>query len=267
MKKEIYQIYYSEETKNQVDTSFHPLDNSSNLRPDWREYWPIRHFLLNNHLENDVMYGFFSPKFKLKTKLNGFEVNEYISGLEGEYDIVNFSPYYDLAVFYQNIFEQACSEHRDVKEKFNSCISKIFPEINISSLTMNSGNTIFCNYFTAKKDFWIEWFYICEKIYAWSENDKSELFQILNSPTNHGEEIVDFKVFLVERIASILAISKHKRINKYSLKELPYGSPAFNYQKHNEMLMLLDSYKHTYTKTNKLEYLKLFSDLRQKIIK
>ena len=39
------------------------LDNLRNERPDWREYWPIRRFLLEGTPDPDAFYGFFSPRF------------------------------------------------------------------------------------------------------------------------------------------------------------------------------------------------------------
>ena len=52
MNLEIYQIYYSEKTREILDPSFIPLDNTQNNRADWWEYWPIRNFLLNKEQMN-----------------------------------------------------------------------------------------------------------------------------------------------------------------------------------------------------------------------
>ena len=81
MKNQIYQIYYSEATKAQNDLGFLPLDNLANERPDWREYWPIRNFLLKNELAENTSYGFFSPKFKDKTNLEASDVVNFISNV------------------------------------------------------------------------------------------------------------------------------------------------------------------------------------------
>ena len=59
MKTRIYQICYSKETLANVPVGFLVLDNVANERPDWREYWAIRNFLLNNYLSEDTLYGFF----------------------------------------------------------------------------------------------------------------------------------------------------------------------------------------------------------------
>lgn len=74
----IHQIYYSEQTQRDSDRGFIGLDNLANARPDWREYWPIRNYLLKNRLNEDDYYGFFSPKFKAKTNLNADTVREFV---------------------------------------------------------------------------------------------------------------------------------------------------------------------------------------------
>jgi hypothetical protein len=73
----VYQIYYSDETRKSNDSGFLQLDNLGNDRPDWREYWPIRKYLLENTLDENTFYGFLSPKFKDKTGLSSDQVYEF----------------------------------------------------------------------------------------------------------------------------------------------------------------------------------------------
>ena len=42
----LHQIFYDEKTRGEVGAGFLPLDNCTNERPDWREYWPMRNFLM-----------------------------------------------------------------------------------------------------------------------------------------------------------------------------------------------------------------------------
>ena len=55
----IHQIYYSEQTRAELDPGFLPLDNSANERPDWREYWPIRRFLLGRRTRAGLLLRLF----------------------------------------------------------------------------------------------------------------------------------------------------------------------------------------------------------------
>src|SRR5205809_8066167 len=87
-----FQIFYSEATRAGRDPDFEPLDNLSNERPDWYEYWPMRTFFARQDLDEDTFYGFFSPRFFGKTRLTGRQVREF-AVQAGEADIVSFSPH------------------------------------------------------------------------------------------------------------------------------------------------------------------------------
>ena len=66
-----YQILNHYTSRQELDPGFEVLDNSSNERPDWYEYWPIRKFLQNEALDENAFYGFLSPKFNLRPKRIG----------------------------------------------------------------------------------------------------------------------------------------------------------------------------------------------------
>lgn len=86
----IYQIFYNSETRKNLDPDFIPLENIVESRPDWREYWPIRNYLLNNSLNEDDYYGFFSPKFEEKTGLKAKTVIDFIKEGSSDIDLFNF---------------------------------------------------------------------------------------------------------------------------------------------------------------------------------
>ena len=75
----LFHIGYSDETVQLKEPGYALLDNRRNQRPDWYESWPIREFLLQNKLDEDAYYGFFSPKFHMKTGLDANEVKQFIS--------------------------------------------------------------------------------------------------------------------------------------------------------------------------------------------
>lgn len=91
---EIRQIFYSEATRQKLDPGFIPLDNCSQ-RPDWREYWPIRSFLQQQTLDENTLYGFFSPKFAQKTTLTSAAVLQFLATVPHDVDVVGFSPFFD----------------------------------------------------------------------------------------------------------------------------------------------------------------------------
>jgi hypothetical protein len=118
----IYQIYYAR--REDLDPGFRVLDNSSNERPDWFEYWPIRKFLLNESLDEESHCGFLSPKFKPKTNLSAAAVHEFVSRESNTADVVLLSPSIHLTAYHLNVFEYGDSVHPGLKQ-VRSCLAKL----------------------------------------------------------------------------------------------------------------------------------------------
>ena len=102
----VYQIYYDLKSRESLDPGFIPLDNLSNPRPDWYEFWPIRNFLKHNALQENAWYGFLSPKFGQKS---GFDSEAVLGLLEQHHesgDVALFSIRPDQLAYFLNPFEQ-----------------------------------------------------------------------------------------------------------------------------------------------------------------
>ncbi|HEY2037109.1 MAG TPA: hypothetical protein VGG96_08845, partial [Steroidobacteraceae bacterium] len=160
----IYQIYYSEQSRAEVDPGFLPLDNLQNERPDWREYWPMRRFLLSQELDPDGYYGFLSPRFRQKTGLTAAAVHEFIRQQDGSPDVISFSPFFDQMAFPLNIVELAAVRH-GCADTFSQCAALIAPTFQTDRSVMSSLDIIYCNFFVAKRRFWEAWLGACERIF------------------------------------------------------------------------------------------------------
>jgi protein O-GlcNAc transferase len=262
----IHQIYYSEQTKRENDIGYLGLDNLANLRPDWREYWPIRNYLLNNSLNENDYYGFFSPKFKAKTNLDAAAVHEFVRTHEDEADVFLFSPFFEQGAFFLNMFEQGMVAHQGIKSAFQGAIAKIAPSINMDTLVMDSRNIVFCNFIVAKPVFWKAWLESCEQLFYEAEEDKTELARSLNAGTNHDGGLAPNKVFVIERIASlILSTQRNWRVKVYDSKLLPCANPMLASYSHE--LIQMDEFKILSTLKNNSEYLTKFLQIRKQIQK
>jgi hypothetical protein len=263
MKNKIYQIFYSEVTKTQNDPGFLPMDNLANERPDWREYWPIRKYLLNNKLDEDTRYGFLSPKFEAKTTLNANKVAEFIGNDES--DVIFFSPYFDQSAFNFNVFEQLEAAHEGSLVVAQECLRIVRPDVNIYSLIMDSRNTIYCNYFLANKKFWLTWLAYCEAIFNIAEANDTELARRLNSNVVHDGGFASMKVFIIERMASfLLAINKDLKVKFYNPMELPLGDAAW--ENFKSELCILDSLKISFLTNPLPNYAHEFESRRKKLL-
>src|SRR5580704_8284074 len=140
-----YQILNHYTSRQDLDPGFDVLDNSSNERPDWYEYWPIRKFLLNESLDENAFYGFLSPKFKLKTNLSAAEVRDFLQASEAA-DVVLFSPSIHNSAFYLNVFEHGNAEHPGLLQVANDFFARLKHPQPLANLVSDSRNTVHSNY-------------------------------------------------------------------------------------------------------------------------
>jgi len=261
----IFQIFYSPATKKSLDPEFLPLDNMKNARPDWREYWPIRNYLLDNPLDDDCLYGFFSPKFHAKTGLSANDCYEFIRGHSNNVDVFSFSPFFDLGAFHQNSFFQAISQHPNSRIAMEGGLKIVAPSCNINELVMHSGNNIFCNFFVATPLFWRVWLEKCELIWSECEANITKVAKELNAVENTHENPALLKTFLIERVASlILATSDSFSVKAYDSFALPLSNAAIS----NEPapLIQMDALKIAYANQKRVEYLNFFKYIQNLVI-
>ncbi len=227
VKSHIYQICYSEQTRLALEPGFLLLDNLRNPRPDWREYWPIRDYLLNNRLQEDAFYGFFSPKFKTKTGLDAAAVQAFV-GEHAESDVILFSPFFDQSAFFLNVFEQGSVFDAEMSAVFEASVARLMPDITLSQLVMSAKNTVFSNFFLAKPAFWRTWLAACEVLFTEAEQTQTVLAHQLNSGTHYNGSAIPSKVFVLERIASLLLSTQTQwKIAAYDPQILPHASTKF----------------------------------------
>lgn len=261
----VHQIYYSEQTRLEVDPGFVPLDNSANDRPDWREYWPMRRFLLSQQLAPDSYYGFFSPKFKLKTTLTAAAVQEFVQGQGGDPDVISFSPFFDEMAFPLNIMEMAALHHgcRDV---FMQCAALVAPQFQLDHSVMTSLDTVYCNYFVAKPRFWKEWLSKCELIFQIAEDGLTALGRGLNEVVNYGTGTAPAKVFVIERLASLVLWSQPRWIVKsYDPLRLPRLGARHLATVTVPDLLVLDALKIAHRQSGTEHYLSMYRQLRERL--
>jgi hypothetical protein len=227
----IFQILNHYTPRQDLDPGFGVIDNSSNERPDWFEYWPIRKFLLNEPLDEDAFYGFFSPKFKTKTNLTAAQVAEFIRHCGPATEVILFSPSIHTGAQFLNVFQHGDDGHPGLLATSKALLKRINRRTDLDELVTDSRNTVHSNYFVAKPRFWREWLAINEQLFAIAEAGADKLGRALTAYTSYrGRTDVQMKIFVMERIATLILASDpsftaevrnpfvaHKRIYKLPL--------------------------------------------------
>lgn len=257
---EIRQIFYSEQTRRQLDPGFIPLDNCGQ-RPDWREYWPIRTYLQNHRLDENTLYGFFSPKFGQKTTLDATAVHEFIASAPRDVDVIGFSPFFDQGAVFLNPFEQAATNHAGIWPVFEQAVPFIAPGVDPHGAVMDSRHIIFCNYFVATAAFWRRWLAVNEVLFTVAETGTSALAQLLNSAVPYANDFAPAKVFMQERVVSLVLLSeRHWRVRHFDPMRLPM-SPSIA-SPYTAELLVLDALKTAAIEHASQNYLKMFQQVR-----
>ena len=189
----------------------------------------------------------------------------FIEKQSPETDLIGFSPYFDGNAFFVNIFEQGSFNYPGLNETFKAAVLHFLPGLNFDGLATDSRSNIFCNYFAAKPRFWREWLKICNAIFDISEANDSDLGKMLNSDIFYNGHPAPSKVFLIERIATLLLATDQKwKAVHYNPMELPLSNSLIS--AYPKDLLILDSLKIAFNQTGLPQYLSLFSEKRVELL-
>jgi hypothetical protein len=259
----LYQIVYSQKTLENISSGYLPLDNLDGARNDWREYWPIRKFLLSQALSDDCYYGFFSPRFQEKVGLNHAQVLDFIRASPSGTDLITFSPQPDMGAFFLNVFEQNDVFDNGFLSASEAFLSAVGVPMSLKSLVMDSRQIIFSNYFVARPAFWRVWLNLNEKLFAICEGEDSAVKQLLVHATNYTGA-VQRKVFLMERIASLLlTLNPAWKVHSYNTFACAWSASKLGSNKQDAVIS--DALKIAMREQGFPQYLSAFAAIRDKL--
>jgi hypothetical protein len=260
----IFQIYYNEHTARQVEPQFIGLDNTGNERSDWAEYWPIRHALQTQTLDPNELIGFFSPRFKEKTGMNGAAVMQAIQSHDAE--VYSFSPFFEQGALYLNPIFQGEAHHPGLVKLIESLLPRLGLHLDPKTFVSDQTTTVFCNYFVAKPALWMRWLGLAEQVFELSERGEGPIAEQLRAVTTHRDgSSYTSKVFVIERLISILleaeGLAAHPCVD---LKSSPRSLTNIdNVWAH---MLICDALKGHYRRTRAHVYIELFAQIRKEAI-
>ena len=224
----LYQICDSEAAQSNMPAQFLALQNVDNHRADWREYWPIRQFLLHHTLDDDTFYGFFSPGFTSRTGLDFEKIRHFVHRHGRENDVLIFSPFWDLNSFFINSFVQGDFFHPGLMQIMQNFSDLAGLNLNLGQMVMHTENTAYCNYFIAKKKFWLHWLELGEKLYQYAESDSAGLPQSLKSNAPSTLEQVPAKILVQERLVNMLLAQSNFKSKAFNVFDMPASVMPLN---------------------------------------
>lgn len=265
LKFHVYQIFYDQKSRAMLDPGFIPLDNSSNLRPDWYEFHIIRSFLNSNHLKDNEWYGFLSPKFYLKTNLTSNNIYEFLTCADNEgHNSALISHGWDQIAFYKNSFEQGDKEHPGLLFSTSEFLRSIDITLDLTQLVGHSLNTVYSNFIIAKPIFWHKWLSLSNAFYSYAEKDQGGPANGISSSVSYEGKQAPLKTFIQERFANLILLDKE--INPCNLNlsaQAPIHQKIFFEDIYlRGLLQTCDLLKQKFTATLDIAYLNTYFKIR-----
>jgi hypothetical protein len=259
----LFQIGWSDEVLQQIEAGYGVLDNRFDNRHDWREYWPIRKFLLGQPLDEQAYYGFFSPKFITKVGLSHAAVLEFMAAAPEDTDVFTFSPQPDMGSFFLNVFEQNELFDPGFIAASEAFLTAAGMPMTLSNFVMDSRQIVFSNFIVAKPAFWRSWLALNEKLFAVCEGEDTPLKAMLTHATTYPGK-VERKVFLMERIASLLlTVTPSWKVSAYDTFRCAWSATKLGEQKLEAIIS--DALKIAIREQGYPEYAAAFNTIRGRL--
>jgi len=198
----VFQIYFKPELKVHCDPAFTPLDNTSNPRPELRE-WDVWDREYANIVKQDLDYwGFVSWKFKEKTNLTGQQVFDFINANPGQ-DVYLFNPCVVNEACFANSWEQGDIHHPNISAIGNNFLKKIgYGDIDVKGMVLDRNTTVFANYIVGSREFWGKFMEFTRKLFSEADKDPEFKHQVFGQGLSnyaHDRSLPNF-TFLIERL-------------------------------------------------------------------
>ncbi len=265
----LYQIAYSPESLAGIPDGWLILDNQDNARPDWFEYWPIRRHLLEQTLDEQAFYGFFSPKFCSKTSLDHGQVQQFVRQHAAQADVLLFSPQPDMGAFFLNVFEQGEAFDPGLIDAYDQFLHHSGRPVPLRQLVMDARQVVFSNYFVARPAFWREWLGLNEALFALCEGPadgpdaalRARLVQPTSYPGPGGA--AQRKVFLQERAASLL-LATQPQWRSQAHNPYGFGWSMSRFRQHPTEAVISDALKMAWREHRFPQYLQAYLTVRER---
>jgi hypothetical protein len=216
MKTLIYQIYYSENQKPQLDPSFIPYDNSGKSYPFNYEYAVFFDLFKKVNWDEASLLGTVSWKFKQKTGLLGSEFTEHIRK-NPNYDVYFVNPFPFLC-HYKSVWEQGQNHHPNLIKIAENLLAAVGYDLNILKNETPPSLTAFCNYWVGNKKFWDAYVAYLTPIWDYVLSHDNEITKSLGKNADLTIN-APYLPFIFERLFSTFLASGSWRVSSLPISE------------------------------------------------
>ena len=202
----LYTNCYTPELLSSMQPGFTPWDNTSNPEPILREF-PV--FLqvyekLQNNVDAPRYWGVLSPKFEEKSGISGTEFYDWIKNNPTNADVYFINPKTIAESLYPNVVYHGERWHTNLASLMQRYINLFHPNVDLSSLYMDTNSFAMCNYFVGNSIFWKEYLnFVNTFLHHVSQNELDRKMMFSVSANYNLDHSVPYYSFVVERLFSV----------------------------------------------------------------
>lgn len=216
MNPTLYQICFEKVQISQVKAPMIPFDNTSNERPELREYHSFKKIIDGQHATE--LYGVFGPRAEEKLRYSGKEIYDEIVANPGK-DFYLFNHARIQSVVFLNVWEQGEYFHSGIKKIMRYVLDKNDYDYTVIDSIMTEKHMCFCSYFVATKTAWIEYMRFVDDIKHTLNSLPDELATIYHGSANYARDSsLGMFPFIIERL-----LSTYLKLNSYNIHVKPYN--------------------------------------------
>lgn len=214
-----FMIFYDEASRAAVPAGFEALDNSCPRDRHLFEIEPVLDYLESHPVNDGDFYGFFSPRLFDKTGLSATQVLALATRLHANRDIHSLSPYPGHLARFINPVKQGEHCHPGLEVRFLA-MSEHLPEALATDARAYARSRIpnryalMSHYFWASGRFWKDWAAVVRPLLAQASREPG-LRALLDEDCPYAggrNPPYQFKTFLLERLAGLLAWQQRSRV-------------------------------------------------------
>lgn len=266
MNLKIFQVYFNKDQLSKIDPSLVPFDNTTNLKPELREYYIFKRILDEGHANDLDAWGVFSHSWKEKNRYDANLVFEDINNNKNcDVFIFNHARVQDALMY--NIWEHGEYYHKGIKTVASYVLKKIGYDPIVLDELMTDKTTCFCSYFVAKKHFWLAYIDFLDKVYQTLKDSPEEIKTLLDSNANYVKDpSLNLFPFLMERMFSTFIVLHSKEYKIYA-KKYDYSLYSKELGPFADVIESLNNLKTLTLKYNSKEIFEQWNKIRQFYIK
>jgi hypothetical protein len=198
----IFQSYFLPEQRGQIDPLITPFDNTSNTRPELREYHLFKRAIDEGHVNGLDMWGMLGPRWQDKVKYPAIEMWKTLENAPKS-DVYIFNHARVVNALTMNVWEHGEYFHPGIKTVARYAIEKVIGKGDVVDVIMTDSVTCYCSYFVATNEFWSDYIRFLDQIKNVLDNLPPELNQIYRSSAGYGRDLtLNLFPFIIERMFS-----------------------------------------------------------------